>query len=167
MARFNIAFNTLILLVLSICMSPCGAQDAWTETGNNAVVMAFQKPNLFELRGAGTAVTFSTSSFNGQPLLTYRDRKHNLTFQGDEIRQFDSEMGLQVTVTIEEVPDLHGVTFTLLLPRINLEGAEIPFRTKAIITTHRTSIGGPDLVKGVLQTYIIRELVGKGRFVVF
>ena len=42
---------------------------------------------------------------------------------------------------------------SLLIPLINLEGDETPFKTEAIITEHLTSIGGPALVKGALQKY--------------
>ena len=83
------------------------------------------------------------------------------------VRRIDGEIGQQVTVIIEQIPDLRTVTFTLLLPAINLDEPETRFRTIGIIATHRTSIGGPDLVKGVLQTYRLKELRGTAQWVNF
>jgi hypothetical protein len=156
----NHAVAIVVLAVaLLICSETCVVmQDA---------VAAGPEPNLFELRGGGIKVTYSTSSFGGKPQLTYEGQKISLTFQGEEIRSLDTEIGLQLTVTLEQVPDLQTVTLTLILPMINLQGNEGPFRTQAIITTHKTSIGGPDLVKGALQTYRVRPLRGIARVVVF
>ncbi len=151
----------LIVLILSLltCLEIYGGKD-------NAIA-AGQEPNLFELKGPGIEVTYSTSSFSGQPIFTYKDRKVSLTFQGEEIRRLETDTGPQVTVTLEQIPDLLTLTLTLLLPTINLEGTECPFQTYAIVTTHKTSIGGPDLVKGTLQTYRVKALKGIGRLVVF
>jgi hypothetical protein len=155
--------HTVAIFVLAVALLICSGtcvvmQDA---------VAAGPEPNLFELRGGGIKVTYSSSGFDGQPQLTYEDQKNSLTFQGKEIRSLDTEIGLQLTVTLEQIPDLQTVTLTLILPMINLQGKESPFQTQAIITTHRTSIGGPDLVKGVLQTYRVKPLRGKARAVVF
>ena len=125
------------------------------------------EPNLFELTGATTQITYSTSSFAGQPQLTYRHLEDSGTFTGEEIRVLESEIGRQVTVTLEVIPDLHTVTLTLLVPAINLDGREARFRTRAILTTQRTSIAGPRLVKGALQTYRVLALRGVARIVDF
>jgi hypothetical protein len=147
------------MLSLLICLGIYAGRD-------NAIA-AGQEPNLFELKGPGIEVTYSTSSFSGQPIFTYKDRKVSLTFQGEEIRRLETDTGPQVTVTLEQIPDLLTLTLTLLLPAINLEGTECPFQTYAIITTHKTSIGGPDLVKGALQTYRVKALKGMARLVTF
>jgi hypothetical protein len=125
------------------------------------------EPNLYELNGAETQITYSTSSISGQPLFHYKDARHDVNVSGTEIRTQKSEIGRLITATIEQVPDLQTVTVTLLLPTINLEGTFISFRTKAILTTQRTSIGGPKLVKGALQSYRVLSLRGKARLVDF
>ncbi|HYN89322.1 MAG TPA: hypothetical protein VER55_12360, partial [Ardenticatenaceae bacterium] len=79
----------------------------------------------------------------------------------------ESEIGRQVTVTLDEVPDLHTVTVTLLIPTINLEGRESSFATVAILTTARTSIRGPGLVEGPVQSYQCVALKGTARQVDF
>ncbi len=159
----NMKRNKITLIVLILILSICPEMY----TGNDDAIAAGQEPNLFELKGSGLEIAYSTSSISGQPLFTYQDKKVSLTFQGEEIRYLETEIGEQVTVTLEQIPDLRTVTLTLLLSKINLEGTEIPFQTEAIITTHKTSIGGPDLVKGVLQTYRVKPLKGTARRVSF
>ncbi|MBC6420508.1 MAG: hypothetical protein GDA43_12725 [Hormoscilla sp. SP5CHS1] len=70
-------------------------------------------------------------------------------------------------MTIEQIPDLRIVILTLIVPAVNLptNRRQIPIKTIAIETTNATSIGGPALVKGPLQTYQILELEGTARFV--
>jgi hypothetical protein len=100
---------------------------------------------------------------NGEALLTYRRGVRNPRhFRGDEIRVVRTEMAQFVTVTLWQVPDLKTITLTLLIPSINLDGTEpVLFETKSLVTTHHTTIAGPDLVKGPLQTYQTGRLHAK------
>jgi hypothetical protein len=126
------------------------------------------QPNLFELAGEYTQITYSTTSITGQPQFHYQDRQRDVNVTGGDIRSLETEIGAQVTVTLEEVPDLHTLTVTLLVPQINLgEGNESSLSTLAILTTHRTSIGGPGLVEGQLQTYEAVALEGTASLVAF
>jgi hypothetical protein len=167
MKRLKIVWSVLILALLFMGSEAYSSDRPQPESGGEAIIASLQQPNLFVIKGIGIEITYSTSSFSGPPLLTYKDRQRTLTFQGDEIRQLESEIGQQVTVIIEQIPDLRTVTFTLLLPTINLDEPETRFRTIGIIATHRTSIGGPDLVKGALQTYRLKELRGTAQLVNF
>lgn len=160
MKGLRIVLGVLMLHLLFMDSEAYSSDRPQSETGAEAIIASVQHPTLFVIKGVGIEITYSTSSFSGPPLLTYKDWQRTLTFQGDEIRQLDSEIGQQVTVIIEQIPDLRTVTFTLLLPVINLDEPESRFRTLGIIATHRTSIGGPDLVKGALQTYRVKELRG-------
>jgi hypothetical protein len=117
-------------------------------------------PNRYILTGSDTEITYSTTSFSGQPQLTYRDKKYQRSFSGAEIRSLNTEIGQQVTVTIEQIPDLHTLTLTLLIPTINLDKAESRFKTRAIFTAQRTSIAGPRLIKGAVQSYRVLALRG-------
>jgi hypothetical protein len=164
MKRYEI-YSTLILIFLLFCPVANAGENDLTDTVGT--VQTREEPNLFELRSGNIKITYSTSSLSGQPLFTYKHRRQTLTFHGEEIRQSDSEIGRQITVTIEQIPDLQTVTFTLLLPDINLEGTETPFRAVGITTITRTSIGGPDLVKGPIQTYLPRMFWGTARQVIF
>ena len=125
------------------------------------------EPNLFELTDYGTSVTYSTTSIAGQPQLTYRDEARELSFSGPEIETLDIGIGVLVTVTLEVVPDSDTTTFSLLLPAINLDDGETAFETQGILTTHRSSIGGPGLLRGALQTYSVLPLRGTARLVAF
>ncbi len=167
MKRPEIVLYVLILPLLLMGSGAYSSEQPQSEMGAEAMIDLVQEPNFYVITGAGIKIAYSTSSLGGSPLLTYKDLQRTLTFQGDEIRHSDSEIGQQVTVTLEKIPDLQTVTFTLLLPTINLDEPEIRFRTIGIITTHRTSIGGPDLVQGVLQTYRVKELRGTAQRVTF
>lgn len=124
-------------------------------------------PNLYELTGNDTQITYSTTSFGGQPQLTYHRQGVDRSFTGAEIRVQESEIGQQVTVTIEEIVELHTILLTLLIPEINLDGRESRFRTRGILTTRRSSFGGPRLVKGALELYQTIALRGVARNVDF
>lgn len=72
-----------------------------------------------------------------------------------------TDLGTEVTVTLEAIADLQTVTLTLLVSAINLgEETEARFATVAIETTNHTTIGGPRLIIGPLRTYRVIELNG-------
>lgn len=127
------------------------------------------RPNLYELSSGNTRISFSTTSFSGAPQLTYSNGHTTLTFQGNDIRTEDGPVGMLVTVDLEYVPDLRTVSLTLVVPQVNLRGnaVEAPVNTIAILTTHRTSIGGPQLISGQVQTYRTLRSHGLARLVDF
>ena len=54
------------------------------------------------------------------------------------------------------MPDLHTITATLVLPDLGgLSRPTTTFRTFVVLTTNRTSIGGPHLVTGPIQLYTV------------
>ena len=130
---------------------------------------AFREPNLFELEGDKTNITYSTTSITGVPQFNYQDHEISRSFNGPEIRTLEAEIGRLVTVTLDQVPDLQTTTATLLLPTINLpQGAtESPIETVAILSIERTSIGGPGLVQGQPQAYRTLNLKGRASLVAF
>jgi len=119
----------------------------------------FPEPNLFELEGRDVEITYGILRRRGE-FLDYKDRNRELTFGAEEIDSLESGIGAMHTVTLEVFPDSHTLTLTLLLPEINLKGRREPFETLAIRTRHLTSIAGPDLVEGPLQTYDVLRLRG-------
>ena len=121
----------------------------------------FPEPNLFQLEGETVKITYGILRRRGE-FLEYHDKQRDLTFSGAkcEIDSLESKIGKLITVTLEVIPDSHELTLTLLLPKINLEGQKSSFATSAIRTKHLTSIGGPALVKGPLQTYDVLSLRG-------
>ncbi len=123
-------------------------------------------PNLFDLFSKRVHVQYALSGIDGRPRLTYRDKGKEKGFTGDDITAEDTAMGRLVTVTLEVVPDLHSMTFSFLLPTLNIE-RESHVVTEGIYTTSRTSIGGPSLVKGQLQSWRAITLSGIARVVQF
>jgi hypothetical protein len=125
------------------------------------------QPDLYNLRGGRVTINYATSSLDGQPRLTYGDGSRTLNFVGDQIMVADTAMGFLVTVQIEAVPDLRTTTFTIVIPRINLEpGQTVPVRTQGITTVERSSIA-PQTLRGQLQTYRVTPLTGTAQFVYF
>jgi hypothetical protein len=126
------------------------------------------QPNLFQLAGGYIQITYSTTSITGKAQFHYQDQKRDVNVTGEDIRSLETEIGTLVTVTLEVIPDLHTLTVSLLVPQIKLnEGNESPLSTPAILTTHRTSIGGPGLVEGQVQTYEVVALEGTASLVAF
>lgn len=122
--------------------------------------------NLFELQCDDLQVTYSTSSFAGPPQLSYSGAEGDLSFSGNEIETQPTALGDEVTVTLESVPDLHTITFTLLLPSIRLdEDNDAEFATLAIKTTHHTTIAGPP--SGAADSYEAITLYGVAKSVEF
>ena len=126
------------------------------------------EPNDYELSCDGVTLTYSTTSFDGSPRLSFREGGRALDFSGEEIGTLATKLGTEVTVTLEVISDDRTVTLTLLVPAINLgEGPDIEFATVAIETTNLTTIGGPALITGPLQTYRVIELNGTAKRVDF
>jgi hypothetical protein len=127
----------------------------------------FQQANLFELSGDDIRVTYSSSSFAGLPLFSYRDGGINRQFREEEIRSVETEIGKLLTVTIEQIPDLRTVTFTLVLPAVTvLSGsAGTHIQVPGIKTTTYTTIAGP--VLGPEKTYSLVNLRGTAQVLVF
>lgn len=164
-----------VLFVVSLTIASAVAESASSSqiTGTKSISKSqYSEPNLFSLQGVGpkykgVQISYSTSSITGQPLFTYKDSKGTLSFKGDMIRTQKTEISTIVTVTLESVPDLRVTTLTLLLPTINLDGSARKFETIAIRTTSKTTIDGPRLVKGAVQTYEVIDLKGTARSVKF
>ncbi|MBN3926062.1 hypothetical protein, partial [Nostoc sp. NMS4] len=118
-------------------------------------------PNLYQLRCKNISITYSTTSFGGKPLFTYRDQQQTLNFQGtDEIRSVETEIGTLVTVTIRKTVDTGNTVFTLILPRVNLgKSNSAPVEIKAITTTNLFSVI-PKFNQGQRQTYTTINLIG-------
>jgi hypothetical protein len=127
-----------------------------------------RRPNRFELSGyEDVELTYDTTSIAGQPQLHYRHGDHDVSRSGDEIHSLETEIGTLVTAEVESVPDSHTLTVSVMLPTINLGEDDADFETSAIETTSRTSIGGPNLVTGPLETYEFLPLSGKASLVSF
>ncbi len=134
-----------------------------------------QQPNMYELMGKKISINYATSSFSGEPQMTVRLYNKKFHFRGQQIRVTPTEIGDLVNVTLKQIPDLESLILTMIIPRINLyedrtvfdPQGSVMFETQAIKTKSRTTIAGPDLVRGVVQTYKYIDLVGKASRVEF
>jgi hypothetical protein len=127
----------------------------------------FHQANLFELSGDGIQVTCSTSGLEGLPLFSYRNGNINCQFSGEEIRSVATEIGELLTVTVEQILDIRTVTFTLILPTVNVlpGSAGTHVQVFGIITTTDMNIPGP--VLGPAKKHHEVNLNGTAQVVVF
>src|SRR5262249_233495 len=104
-----------------------------------------------------------------QPQMTYQEapEEEARVFKGDEIRTQNSELGSQVTVTLESIPDSERMLLTLFIPEIYLRNvSEYRFEAIAVETTVRDSFTGPKGVQGAIQSYAVWDLDGIARIVI-
>ncbi|QWF71874.1 hypothetical protein KEF85_05280 [Methylomonas paludis] len=124
-------------------------------------------PNQYVLHNGKLHVTYSTTGIDGKPHFNYQDGQNTLNFSGDEIRAVGTEIGTLVTVTTGITVDTGSTSFTVLIPRINLDSTlEASIRTQAITTQHKFSVI-PELNRGQLDTYKYIGLLGTASFVNF
>ncbi len=125
------------------------------------------EPNLFDLRGGGVAISWTTAGITGEPQLTYNDGGEQLTFGPDALRMTRSALGRQVAADIEVVPDSHTTTLVLVVPQVNLaDRAPRRVRTIAIVSRLETPFA-PQLPTGQLQSYKVLRLSGNASRVDF
>jgi hypothetical protein len=125
-------------------------------------------PNQYALAGDGTQITYSTTGSDGKPTLSYTGPQGERSFSGDDIRTQDSELGTEVTVTLEDVADLHLVTLTLLLPEMWVApGTGLEVRTIAIETTKEEPLTEKIGMPAARELYAVVSLDGVGRLVEF
>ena len=120
--------------------------------------MTAKAANNFHLNGDGTTIDYSVG-LDGKPILSYKDRKFDMQFSGDQIRTEDSELGELVTVTL--VPGVEGqsLTATVFIPGIDLGNANSQPLTAPVIVSQR--LGGIHPGKhGQLQNYTPTVLKG-------
>jgi hypothetical protein len=109
-------------------------------------------------------ITYTASDIGGQEQITYEDAYGSRSFRGpDEVRSLDTETGRLVTVTLESVPDLHTITFSVLLPSVRVENGEAGVTAVGVRTTSRTTIAGPP--PGPAQSYETLLLEGVASFI--
>ena len=126
------------------------------------------EPNLFELQGYNTRISYSASSITGVPQFSYSDRDQNSTFSGEEILSEETGLGRSVTVLLENgAADKPIESLTLLLPTVQLdqESRELPIQTKAILS--RRAVFVNRTTPAQLQIYDTLNLYGTARQVVF
>jgi hypothetical protein len=129
-------------------------------------MQGFIQANLFELSSSSIHVTYSSTSILGGPLLSYRDSQLSLSFRSKDIRIQDTEVGQLISVTLESIPDLKTVTFSLILPVVTVMQQSSGTRIKVVglTTTEPTTIAGPP--PGPQKLYSAVTLRGTAQFIV-
>jgi hypothetical protein len=124
-----------------------------------------RETNLYELSGDGIHVTYSTTSFTGQPQFVYQDAQGTKTFSGSQIKVEKCELGTLVSVVLLMTVDSGSTTFTLLVPNVGLPFGDVAqIDTLGIVTVHRFSIVGPP--HGQREFYTAHQLHGTAAFVI-
>jgi hypothetical protein len=130
----------------------------------------FVAPDLYQLAGDGTHVTYQPVFTGGLAGLTYQDHTRVLRFVGDEIRRVDlADIGLLVSVMLGLSVDSGSTTFTLLLPPLNLPqvpGASCPVSCVGITTIHPVATA-PVFELGQRATSTITPLRGVASLALF
>jgi hypothetical protein len=125
-------------------------------------VLDFVAASRYLLEGV-VAGTVETSSLGGTPRVS-------LQVYGDEVQRpqlRESVAGLEITGLLGERPDLDSTQLLLLLPRVNVADEPVEFAGVAIVVTALSTIGGPNVVNGVVQSYEIHPVVGRATAVEF
>jgi hypothetical protein len=78
------------------------------------------------------------------PVLQYEGPEGTHSFSGDQIVTENTALGAMYTVTLNIVPDLRALSFTLLLPPvINKTNSPQPFKTLAVKWERHLTLVGP------------------------
>jgi|SRR5690348_4699494 hypothetical protein len=116
--------------------------------------MPFNPANHFVVSGAGIDGAIDITSVSGDFLVS-------ITVDGRPLRAPSLETtreGLVVRAIHEEDPDSHTLVVTVTIPQVNIDSGPQTGAGFAVLTTARTSIGGPGLVSGPLQLFELRPL---------
>jgi hypothetical protein len=99
---------------------------------------------MYQLQGGGIHITYAATSKTGKPLFTYQDANGSKTFTDKEIDVVTTPIGKLVTVRHLIIVDSDSTTFSVLIPEVNLRGADkhADIHTDGITTIHRDSFAG-------------------------
>lgn len=119
--------------------------------------MPLEPANHYVISGNGIDAVVDTAGLKGRPVVS-------LAVDGQPVPDpalTTTSEGFVVDATIEAVPDSHTIEIRLVFPEVNLSEQDVLFSGVAALTRELTSIGGPRLVSGPLQTYELRPVGGR------
>jgi hypothetical protein len=124
-------------------------------------------PNLYHLSGHHLHVTYTTSSIDGKPTMSYQDAHQSKSFRGDEIRAVECDVGTLVSVTLRMTPDIGSTSLSLLVPRVRIvAGTTAAIRSECVTTLHSMPFA-PQTAQGQLDTYHVVAVQGTAQHVAF
>jgi hypothetical protein len=116
--------------------------------------MPFDPANHFIVSGQGIDGVIDIAGPSGASLTSVAVDGRALRAPAIDI----TRQGIVVTAIHEEVPDDHTLVVTLTIPQVNIDAGPGASAGLAVLTTERTSVGGPKLVSGPLHLYELRPL---------
>jgi len=148
--------TSAFLMALALTPGAALAQNALAAAAPAAAANNYDCSN-----NAGTTLSYSTTSFTGEPRFTVQIDGAVIARSGEEIQTQRTVLGTLVTVVRSFVPDSFTDTLTFVAPDVNVTAktGDVVFRTELFSTRTRTSIGGPALVAGVIQSSTRQTLV--------
>ncbi|MFZ2726385.1 MAG: hypothetical protein WAX77_09055 [Methylococcaceae bacterium] len=117
--------------------------------------------NQYHCTAKNITVDYSSSSFIGQPQINIMIGKKGYGAMGSDLIQNQATvLGNLITITKNAKPDLYTDSLTVLLPDVNVNalGESVSFKSQLLVTRTATSIGGPALVNGVIQSNSAKTL---------
>jgi hypothetical protein len=119
------------------------------------------KANLYVLSDEDMSIKYFSGDADSPPTLSFENALYDKQYTGEEVEVTETILGSVVTVYVDANPDLNVLTFSLLVPDVNIENSEEEsVTTIGIMTNSLTSIAGPDLVDGQIDFYEAHTLVG-------
>jgi hypothetical protein len=126
-----------------------------------------QQANLFELQGYDLQITYSTTSFSGEPQFTLISNLDDRTFSGDAVQIEETGLGQMVTVQLKANQADEGLeSLTLLVPAVQLtaEAQAIAIQTLVIFSKQAVFVAP---IAQQLQSYHPVYLSGMAKVVSF
>jgi hypothetical protein len=93
---------------------------------------------------------------------TMRLEYNGQVFKSRQLHLDRTAFGRVITVVLEAIPDLHTIYLSMAIPAANRSPnvRSVPIESFAVITQERTSIAGPGIIEGQIQTYKTIALTG-------
>ncbi|MDQ3457309.1 MAG: hypothetical protein M3513_18015 [Actinomycetota bacterium] len=117
--------------------------------------------NHYEFTGDALSGTVDLAGITGQPVVNLQFDQWSIT----EANVDTGELGIVVSARLDFVPDKESSRLHLVLPATNIADEAVPVEGFAVLVTTRSSIAGPGLVEGPLQSYAVRSVSGTASLV--
>lgn len=117
--------------------------------------------NRYEFTGDAVSGVVDLAGITGQPVVSLQFDQWSITEAEVETR----ELGIVVSARLDLVPDKESTRLHLVLPAANIAEEVVSVEGFAVLVTTRSSIAGPGLVEGPLQSYAVRFVSGTASLV--
>jgi hypothetical protein len=123
--------------------------------------------NVYQLSNSQLHVSYATGALGSKAGLIYQDAFQTLQFNEQQLRRVSTEFGELVTVTIRMTVDTGSTTFTLVVPKVEVDvNQSVQVETLGITTIHRFS-PIPVFNHGQRETYSVANLRGTASAIPF